>query len=279
MKCISCEVQIDPKWKHAIDINVCPFCGESIMEEKLKSLFSSLRSTMQELQEYSDQLNDWMLSNHNYIKTDALDLKIYLPKDYKEEIKRERDIELAARKREEDLAKQDKRHIVKVVNEHGEEEEVLVEKKMEDEKTGDFFKRTDFGKPKINGKVTTVAAKTQHLKDVVQQIKRAGAPVVNASGNAELISPEMMESADPEAIAEMQSILSGNESVSSSLQDTGDGDDDPPAFVVQALQNRAKGNNGPGSNTADLMKHQKLYDGINNSKKNFNSGGGGFSRA
>jgi hypothetical protein len=277
MKCISCEVQIDPKWKHAIDINVCPFCGQGIMEEKLKSLLSALTATMNGFEEYPDQLEDWLLSNFNYIKINSPNLKNYIPKEYVSEIMKERDVENFLKKKEEDH----KKHIVKVQTEDG-EEEVVTEKIQEDEKTIDFFKRADAGKPKIDGKVTTVAHKTKHLKDMVQQIKRGGAPVMNGSGMSDMISPEMMEQADPEAVAELQSILSGGESIVSSLPDTGSDDngDDPPAFIVQALNAKAaKGQGQGGSNTADLLKHQKLYDGINKSKKNFNSGGGGFSRA
>lgn len=271
MKCISCEVQIDPKWKHAIDINVCPFCGQGIMEEKLKELFSSLRVTMDSLQEYSSQLNDWMLSNHGYIKTDSPDLKLYLPKGYVDVIKKERDLELAERKAE-------KKHIVKVETESG-EEEVVVEKIQDDEKTIDFFKRADAAKPKVGGKVTTIAAKNQHLKEMVQQIKRGGAPVVNESGMAGMISPEMMEQADPEAVAELQSMFAGGDAVASSLDSGSDeNSDDPPPFIVAALNSKASKQNG-GNNTADMMKHQKMYDRVNESKKNFNSGGGGFSRA
>ena len=45
MKCTSCEREIDPKWRHAIDTNLCPFCGLFIMEERLKDLFFSLSSS------------------------------------------------------------------------------------------------------------------------------------------------------------------------------------------------------------------------------------------
>lgn len=278
MKCISCEVQIDPKWKHAIDMNNCPFCGNHIMEEELKKLFSSLRETMDALQAYPDQLNDWMLSNHNYIKTNSPNYQDYLPKDYKEEIKRERDLEIADRnrKREEFLDKQDRKFTVKVTSDAG-EEEVLAEKIQTDEKTGDFFKRAEAIKPNIDGFKST-AEKTKHLKDMVQQIKRGGAPVVNATGMAEIISPEMIQNADPEAVAEMTAILSGNESVSSALSDNSDDSDDPPAFIVAALNNKASKNNND-HNAADLLKHKKMYDGVAESKKKFNSGGGGFSRA
>jgi hypothetical protein len=263
-------MKIDPKWKYAIDVNVCPFCGRGIMEEHLKNLLFSLRDTIDQLQKYPEQLDDWMLSNYNYIKTDSPDLKLYMPKDYVNEMMRERDLELSDRKIE-------KKKIIKVETENG-EEEVVAEKIQDDEKTADFFKRAEVSKPKIDGKITTIAEKNEHLKKMAQQIKRAGATVVNAAGAADIISPEMIENADPEAVAEMQAILTGNESIMSSLSDMESNDDDPPDYIVNALNNRAAKMNGD-TNAADMAKHQRMYDRVNRSKKNFSSGGGGFSRA
>src|SRR5208282_4854591 len=86
MKCVSCETEINPKWKHAIDINVCPFCGQHIMEEHLKNCVASLASAMEEMQKYPEQLDDWMLSNHNYIKTSSPSLVNYLPEEVLKEL-------------------------------------------------------------------------------------------------------------------------------------------------------------------------------------------------
>jgi hypothetical protein len=49
MKCVTCQTEINPKWKHAIDINVCPFCGKNIMEEHLKNCLVSLAAAMEEM--------------------------------------------------------------------------------------------------------------------------------------------------------------------------------------------------------------------------------------
>ena len=69
MKCTSCDTDINPKWLHAISNNVCPNCGQHIMQEHLKNLLTSLRETMEKLQEYPNEVDDWMLSNFNFIKT------------------------------------------------------------------------------------------------------------------------------------------------------------------------------------------------------------------
>jgi hypothetical protein len=274
MKCMSCEMEINPKWTHAIDMNVCPFCGQGIMEEHLKNLFSSLRQTMEQLKEYPDQLNDWMLSNHNYVKTDSPNLKQYMPKEYTEEIRKQRDEEIKEERKVEAKRSADKKSIVKVDTGDG-AEEVLVEKIQSEEKTSEFFKRAEAVKPNIEGFKST-AEKTQHLKAMAQQIKREGATVINQAGLVGHLPPEMIEGADPSAVAEFQAMMEGGEVVSA-LPDSGGGDDDIPS-VVLAMANRAKG--GAKDPNADLAKLQQQQVKQAESRRNFQSGAkGSFSRS
>lgn len=268
MKCISCTTEINPKWTHAIDINVCPFCGKHIMEEHLKNLFHTLRTTMESLAEYTDQLNDWMLSNHNYIKTDSVNLIDYIPKEQlKTEVVEKPDFD-----------KPKNTFIVKVKGDNGVEEEVVAEKIQPEEKTNDFFKRAEVIRPNIDGFQST-AQKNEHLKKMVQQIKRTGSATTSGEGQTSHISPEMMENADPETVAELESVLNGDH-ITSSLSDTGD--DDIPQFVLNMGKNM-KG--GGKSNSADLLKLQQQHDRLRHSRENFESGGnrggkgGGFSRS
>ncbi len=72
MKCTSCEVEIDPKWKHALKNNICPSCGEAIMPEDLKNYIANLDVTFNDLvREYPEQLDDWLYSNFNYVKVNS----------------------------------------------------------------------------------------------------------------------------------------------------------------------------------------------------------------
>lgn len=282
MKCISCEMEINPKWKHAIDINICPFCGQGIMEENLKNLFSSLYDTMDQLSAYPDQLNDWMLSNYNFIKTDSESLPSYIPQDFMKKIEEDaleklNNLETSKKAIEsaEDFEKRkNKKFKVKVSTETG-EEEITAERIQSEEKTNEFYKRAEAIKPNIEG-FKSVSEKTQHLKAMAQQIRREGATVINQSGAGGVISPEMMEMADPEAVAEMQAMISGGEIINSALPDSDiDGDEIPS--VVLAMANRAQGNS---KNTqADLVKLQQLQNKVSGSRQKFLSGGGGFSRA
>lgn len=259
---MSCEMEINPKWKHAIDMNVCPFCGQNIMDDLLKNLFTTLRETMDKLGEYPDQLNDWMLSNHNYIKTDSPLLVNYLPEHYVSEPIKE-------------PVREDKKFIVTVKTESG-EQEVIAEKIQEDSKTNEFFKRAEIIKPGGDG-FQSPSERNDHLKKMVQQIKRSGSTTVDEKGTVSSIPPEMIDSADPEAIAEYMSLMSDDNLVSSSLPSADiDGDEIPPIVLNMANQAVKSG----GSNSKDLLKLQQMHDRVNESRRNFESGAKGkFSRS
>ena len=268
MKCMSCKSEINPQWRHAIDANICPFCGQNVMEENLKELFSNLRATMDELQNYSEQLDDWMLSNYEFIKTNSPNLIKFVPK---EQLK---SAEVSKSKHQADEVENAK-FMVKVQTEHG-EQEILSEKIQTEERTNAFFKRAETVKPNLDGFHST-AEKTQHLKGLANQIKKAG-----SSGlTGRFMSAEMLENADPEAVAEMQSLMSESNGISSSLASPGD--DEIPAVVLAMANNSGRGSST--SNANDLMKLQQMQDRVANSRKNFESGenrgckGGGFSRS
>lgn len=271
MKCISCDSEINPKWKHAIDQNVCPYCGQSIMDENLKNLLANLADTMEKMQEYPDQLNDWMLSNFNFIKIDSPDIVNYLPVDFLQEVRKiEEEKDFHHRK-------ENKKFTVKVKTEAG-EQEVQAEKIQSQDKTNEFFKRAEAVKPRLEG-FKDASEKTQHLKHLAQQIKRAGVPLLaNEDGDSEFLSPELIEAADPDAVVEMRSLLEGNE-ISSAIADPSLDDDIPPAVLNMANRSR---NSKSGNNPADVYKLQQLQNRLSKSKQNFESGSargrGGFSR-
>lgn len=282
MKCMSCEAEINPKFKHALDTNICPFCGEFIMEEHLKNCLAALSAAVSDMTKYPDQLSDWLLSNHNYIKTDSDSIGQYMPKDMLKELQKIEDDKNFQNR------KDSNKFTVKVQTETG-EEEIQAEKIQSEEKTNDFFKRAEVIKTgptsqqKGPNAYNTPASKTQHLKQMYQQIKKAGSPgLSDAGGGSMMIPSEMMDQADPEAVAEFQSLISGGE-IASSLPS--DGDDDIIHPAVLAMANKAKSGGGGSSNAADLLKLQQMQDRLKNSKDAFETGsnrggkGGGFSRA
>jgi Zn-finger nucleic acid-binding protein len=70
---MSCSEQINSKFKYAIESNTCPFCGSVIMEEELKNLLTELRVVFDKLQNYPEELKDFLQNNFNLIN--ASDVK------------------------------------------------------------------------------------------------------------------------------------------------------------------------------------------------------------
>ena len=283
MRCISCESEINPKFKHALDINVCPFCGEHIMEEHLKNCLAALSTAMADMVKYPDQLSDWLLSNHNYIKTDSQNIGKYMPQDILQELKKiDNDKDFQKRK-------DSQKFTVKVQTENG-QEEIQAEKIQSEERTNEFFKRAEVIKSGAKtsqqlgpNAYRSPAEKTEHLKKVAQQIKKEGSQGLNATGGSSMmISADMLENADPDAVAEFQSMISGNE-IQSSIDS--DMDDDLPGgdYILQAnmaaAQAKSNGGSDGGYNAKDASALQKMQSKINQSRKNINNGSkGSFSR-
>jgi hypothetical protein len=262
MKCVSCEIEINPKWKYAIDMNVCPFCGKHIMEEHLKNCLTTLAAAMEAMLKYPEQLDDWLLSNHNYIKTDSPDLKQYLPKEAFEEIRKELD-EAEFQEKKKSVVK------IKVPTEDGDviEQEVVVEKMATDDRTQTFHDRANNmlkQEKAVNGDPKSVAAKTRDLKAMAEKIKREAAIQAKAEGGmAPMMSKEMIASGDI---------------VSSSLPPASDGDDDEISDVVLAMNNMKKFGGVGGANEKDLHALAKMQAKAQGAFKRLGSGQGSFSR-
>jgi len=274
MKCISCEIDINPQWKHAIDMNVCPFCGKHIMEEHLKNLLTSLRENMESLQQYSAQLDDFLLSNYNYIKTDSPSLRNYLPKEAIKEMRREID-DAEFQEKKKSIVK------IKALDENGEvvEQEVVVEKVQSDAKAAGFFDRAEALKTTDRDKKDapkSVAEKTRDLKAMAERIKAEGALSTNEGGMASMISPDMLDQADPDAVAEFQSQIAGGDIVASGLPESATGDDDEIPSIVLSMASRAA--NKSSSQDKDLKTLHEMQNKVANAQKRLNSGKGGFSR-
>lgn len=297
MRCISCEAEINPKFRHAIEQNVCPFCGGFIMEELLKSLLITLQDAMNKLQAYPDQLNDWLLSNYNYIKTDSPDLKIYLPKEALKEMRKELD--------DEDFDRRKK--VIKVKTEQG-EVEVVTEKIQSDTKTAGFFERAQLVKRGVEDdgdmdsgdeteddvelqpvKVTkpktfkTAAERTDHYKKLKNKIQVTAGTHVNQEGLAAMIDPTA--EADPEDVAAYGSLLSDGDIITSALPPSMDDEDGMTDRILSAnLAIKGQGKSkGSGHNEADVRALREMHARVNVSRKNFeqgeNRGKNGFSRS
>lgn len=273
MKCISCELDINPQWKHAIDMNVCPFCGKHIMEEHLKNLLSGLRTTMESLQNYSAQLDDFLLSNYNYIKTDSPDLKDYLPKEVIKELRKEID----------DAEFQEKKRSVMKIKTRDEdgniiEQDVTVEKIGSDNRTQTFHDRANNmlkQEKAVDGEPKSVAERTKDLRKLKAQIEAEAAGATSTEeGN---MVPMTEVNADPEAVAALRAELENSDIVASGLADTPSGDDDEIPSVVLSMANRANRTTG-GNKERDLETLREMESKVLKAQKRLESGKGGFSR-
>ena len=315
MKCISCESEINPKFKHAIEQNVCPFCGSSIMEELLKTLLVALGDTMQKMQSYPGQLDDWLLSNYNYIKTDSPNLIQYVPKEAVKEMKKELD--------NEDFIDR-KKKVIKVKVENGKEEEVVTQKAMSDARTAGFFERAEIIKRGANrdddtgsddgdtdpGEIydedegiqlnpvkssknprtfKSAADKTRHLKELKKKIEDEGSlAAVGETGMASTIDPENLANPDPEMVALFSSELGEGDIITSAIPPSGLDDEDAMADQIlsinQSLASK-KGSKSGDYNDSDMRALREMHARVARSKKAFENGdnrggkGGGFSRA
>lgn len=298
MRCLSCQEEINPKFRHSIEQNICPYCGGSVMEELLKSLLIVLQDTMNKLQAYPDQLNDWLLSNFNYIKTDNPNLKTYLPKETLKEMKKELD--------DEDFDRRKK--VIKVKTEQG-EVEVVTEKIQSDTKTAGFFERAQLVKKGTGDddgdmdpgndvedevelqpvKVTkpkvfkTAAERTEHYKNLKKKVQITAGTHVNQEGLAAMIDPSV--EADPEDVAAYGSLLSDGDIITSALPPSMDDEDGMTDRILSAnLAIKGQGKSkGSGHNEADLRALREMHAKVNVSRKNFeqgeNRGKNGFSRS
>src|SRR5271165_5084263 len=65
MKCKSCQGDVPPKFSHAIMVNMCPLCGQEIMDTELQMILKDLKNCMEAVSEYPTEIFDWLKSNYN----------------------------------------------------------------------------------------------------------------------------------------------------------------------------------------------------------------------
>lgn len=237
MKCISCQLEIDPKWRHAIEKNICPFCGESILNPILKELLSSLFDTMTKLQEFPEELNDWMFSNFNYIKTDAENLIDFVPPEL-----------LQSKPRS-----QSEKKTIKVKTDKG-EEDIESQQVLSEQETNEFFKLS--GALQKKDGFSSIAEKTQHYKNLAEKAKKGEASL--------LIDSEMIED-EPKEV-EIKSALSPM--IAPPLED-----ELPNNNILNALMKIKSKKQSSQKN--ELEKLQEMQKRREDSQNVFESGGGG----
>lgn len=68
MNCRSCKENVPPKFAHSISTNVCPLCGQEIMDPKLQNIFGELKIVLEDAKDYMVEVEDWLFSNFSLKK-------------------------------------------------------------------------------------------------------------------------------------------------------------------------------------------------------------------
>jgi hypothetical protein len=281
MKCENCQTDINPKWSHALTSNLCPMCGGQIMAEHLKDCLANLTVAMRDMNaQYPEQLNDWLLSNYNFIKTDSLNLKDYLPQETIKELTQQ------VKQVETELPPQEKTFTtMKIKNGKGQIEEIQVETKkiQTPEKTQSFFDRAEVPGIKKKGGAesadskskphSNIVERTQYLKEIANQIRKEG----NKTYLQEDDLASMIESDGDLSIEELSANIDAGEMIQSALPTYSDGEEEAIPSVVLNMANRATNKSGT-TNQKDLQALEELQQKSQGSSKRMLSGGGSFSR-
>lgn len=72
MKCINCETEIPPNWVACIQKNICPACGEPILDSSGEELLKELTDAMERMPNDPAGLAGWILSNFHIRKIGSL---------------------------------------------------------------------------------------------------------------------------------------------------------------------------------------------------------------
>lgn len=263
MKCKSCQSEINPQWKFAITNNVCPFCGLQILDEQIKESFSTMSLLIDELLETDneDQLQDWLYTNYSYVKVGSNYFNENLPKEqgkFKRTVKESDD--------------EDDEEEVEDYEDDEQEEDGKVVSKMSQKKANTFFERAGVKKVVSKGKLSA--------KQLVSRIQSENASFAQVNDGG-FLTKEMLEGADPDALAEYQQALGNSSTISSSIDQSGSSYDDeediPPAVLAMA---GLKGKNKSSDyNEADMAKLQNQLAKAKAARSALNSGRGSFTRA
>lgn len=255
MKCKFCQGDVPPKFSHAILVNICPLCGEAIMDDELQIALKSLKEAMAAVISYPQEIMDWLKSNYSLQSEDDVQDKI--------NVAVQTAVAAAELKAKEHLHRQleMRQPQIKFVQEQAKEEVVLDENGNQisgpsiqpSNQTSKFFK---------NAQATRVLNQQSHFKDLIKQIKKSGAEGGSGEGGGGVVTPEMAmnmgNELDYEERTQLRAAFGDDSPESDYGRDPADIDyeDEIPSIVL----NMASGGKGGGSNVnhRDLQKLQNL---------------------
>jgi hypothetical protein len=259
-----------------------------ILPDKLKGLLTTLADTLAQLQEFPEQLDDWLLSNYSYIKTSSPELSSFLPKETIKSLNKAINDEECQEKKTE---------IVKMKID-GKMQDIVCEKLQSEKRTKEIFDRTEIIKgigksagqgpkdPNAPEPPKSIAERTQYLKAINEQIKKeAKQGFIDQDHLASMIEMEGAATDGPTPeVAELQAAITGTDVISSAIPDAQTDDDEPIGMnVVAALAQRVGSGSKQSAQEKDLASLRKIHDKVLHGQAHMLSGEavskGGFTRS
>jgi hypothetical protein len=68
MRCMSCGANIPPEWVNAIQSNICPGCGNEIMNSATQELLNDITEALERMPNDPQGIAGWFLSNYRFQK-------------------------------------------------------------------------------------------------------------------------------------------------------------------------------------------------------------------
>lgn len=68
MRCCNCKTDIPPEWQGVFKSNVCPACGDSVMDDTAKQLLDELAEAMEKMPNNALGVASWLFSNYELNK-------------------------------------------------------------------------------------------------------------------------------------------------------------------------------------------------------------------
>lgn len=247
MKCKSCQGEVPPKFAHAILINMCPLCGDTIMDETLQISLKALKEAMCAVAFYPQEIFDWLKSNYGLYSEEEVAAKL---KEVEAKTTEAVKASYAGKVVHNNKVLPNPSEPTKQIELDKDGNQIAGPSLQANEQTNKFFKNAAANKALDN---------QQHYQKLAKEIRKNGSPALLSEGGAAgVITPDMAESmgeVDPVELAELRAAF-GDTDVNSGLDPSDiDYEDEIPSIVMN-MANKASG--GQGMNQKDLLKLQNL---------------------
>lgn len=253
MKCKSCEGEVPPKFAHAIAMNMCPLCGEEIMDKELQVILVELKNCMTDgVAQYPETIFDWLKSNYHLYTEEELQARIKEAETKTAEAVKASLVATTGNKGFPNKESAKKIELDKDGN------QVAGPSLQSQEKTSKFFK---------NALIDKTVDQQSHFRNIVKQIKKSGSPMLfDEEGTSGVITPDMAEQMgqmDAEEVRALNAAFGNDEEeggINSGLDSSDmDYEDEIPAIVASNPAFMQQGGGQGQVNMKDVARLQNIH--------------------